>query len=64
MDRHFQVSQEKLDWVPVRALAEPLEDIHRVVPKPFLQCLGCVLRVIVLLEDKPLAQSEVLSAFH
>ena len=50
------------DWVQARALAGPLKDIHRVVPKPLLHCLGCVLRVVVLLEGEPLAQSEVLSA--
>ena len=43
------------DWVQVRALTGPFKEIHRVVPKPLLHCLGCVLRVIVLL-------SEVLSA--
>ena len=50
------VSPEKFDWIEVRALAGPLKDIHRVAPKPLLLCLGCVHRVIVLLE------SEVLSA--
>ncbi len=35
--------------------------IHRVVPKPLLCCLGCVLKIIVLLEGEPLAQSVVLS---
>ena len=50
------------DWVQLRALTGPLKDIHRVVPKPLLRCLGPVLRVIVLLEGEPLAQSEVLSA--
>ena len=50
-----------LDWVQVRALAGPHKDIHRVVLKPLLCCLGCVLWVIVLLEDEPSAQSEVLS---
>lgn len=43
------------------ALAGPLDNIHRVAPKPLLCCLGCVLQVIVLLEDEPLAQFEVLS---
>ena len=62
MDRYFQVSPEMFDWVQVRALAGPLKDIHRVVPKPLLRCLGCVLRLIVLLEGEPSAQSEVLSA--
>ncbi|XP_051533408.1 mitogen-activated protein kinase kinase kinase kinase 6 isoform X1 [Myxocyprinus asiaticus] len=62
VDSHFQVSPEMFDWVQVQALAGPLKDIHRVVPKPLLRCLGCVLRVIVLLEGEPSAQSEVLSA--
>ena len=44
------------------ALAGPLKDIQRLVPKPLLCCLGCVLRVIVLLEGEPSPQSEVLSA--
>ena len=43
-------------------MAGPLKDVQRLVPKPLLRCLGCVLRVIVLLEDEPLPQSEVLSA--
>ena len=37
----------------VWALAGPLKDIQRLVPKPLLRCLGCVLRVIVLLEGEP-----------
>jgi hypothetical protein len=49
-----------LDQVQVRALAGPLKDIQRLVPKPLLRCLGCVLRVVVLLEGEPLPQSEVL----
>ena len=48
------------DWVPVMPLAGPLKDIHRVVLKPLLCFLGCVLRVIVLLEGEPSVQSEVL----
>ena len=39
------------DQVQVQALAGPLKDIQRVVPKPLLHC---VLRVIVLLEGEPL----------
>ena len=35
------------------ALAGSLKDIQRLVPKPVLHCLGCVLRVIVLLEGEP-----------
>ena len=45
----------------------PLKDIQRLVPKPLLYCLGCVLRVVVLLEGEPSPQSEVLSTgagFH
>ena len=49
MDKHFEFSPEMFVWVQVSALAGPLKDIHRVVPKPLLLCLGCVLRVIVLL---------------
>jgi hypothetical protein len=46
--------------VQVWALAGPLKDIQRLVPKPLLLCLGCVLRVLVLLEGEPSPQSEVL----
>ena len=58
---YFQVSPEMFDQVQVRALAGPLKDIQRLVPKPLLCCLGCVLRFIVLLEGEPSPQSEVLS---
>ena len=51
------------DRVQVRALAGPLKDIQTLVPKPLLRCLGCVLRVVVLLEGEPSPQSEVLSRF-
>ena len=34
------------DRVQVRALAGPLKDIQRLVPKPLLRWLGCVLRVV------------------
>ena len=61
---YFQVSPEMIDWVQVRALAGPLKDIQRLVPKPRLRSLGCVLRVVVLLECEPLPQSEVLSALE
>ena len=47
-------SPEMFDWVQVRAMAGSLKDIQRLVTKPFLRCLGCVLRVIVLLEGEPL----------
>ena len=50
--------------VQVRALAGPLKDIQRPVPKPLLRCLGYVLRVVVLLEGEHSPQSEVLSALE
>ena len=50
--------------VQVRALAGPLKDIQRLVTKPLLRCLGCVLRVVVLLEVEPSPQSEVVSALE
>ena len=53
-----------IDRVQVWALAGPLKDIQRLIPKSLLHCLGCVLRVIVLLEGKPLPQSEVLSTLE
>ena len=59
MDSHFQVSPEMFDWVQIRALAGPLKDIHRFVPKTLQLCLGSVLRIT--LEGEPLTRSEVLS---
>jgi hypothetical protein len=56
MHRYFQASPETFDRVQVRSLAGPLKDIQRL-----LQCLGCVLRVVVLLEGELSRQSEVLS---
>ena len=61
---YFQVSPEIFDWVKVRALAGPLKDIQRLVPKSLLRCLGCVLMDVVLLEGEPSPQSEVLSALE
>ena len=61
LHRYSQVSPEIIDWVQVRTLAGRLKDIQRLVPKPLLRCLGCVLRVIVLLDGEPLPLSEVLS---
>ena len=55
---------EMFDRVQVRALAGPLKAIQRLVLKPLLCCLDCVLRVIVLLEGEPLPQSEILSALE
>ena len=51
--RLFSGLSEMFDRVQVRALAGPL-----------LHCLGCVLRVVVLLEGEPSPQSEVLSALE
>ncbi len=48
----------------VRALAGPFKNSHGVVVKPILRYFSCVLRVIVLLEGKPSAQSEVLSTLE
>ena len=61
---YFQVSQEMFDRVPVRAWAGPLKDIHRLDPKPLLECLTSVLRVVILLEGESSPQSEVLSALE
>ena len=61
---YFQVSPEMFNQVQVWALAGPLKDIHRLVTKPLLRCLGCVLRVVVLLEGEPSPLSEVLSALE
>ena len=57
---YFKVSPEMFNQVQDRALAGPLKGIQRLVPKPLLRCLGCVLRVIVLLEGEPSPQSEFL----
>ena len=61
---YFQVSPEMFDGVQVQALARPLKDIQRLVPKPLLCCLECVLMVIVLLEGEPSPQAEVQSALE
>ena len=53
----FSGLQEIFNWVQVRALARPLKGIHSL-----LQCLGCVLWIIALLEGVPSAQFEVLNA--
>ncbi len=45
-------------------LAGPFKNSHGVVVKPLLRYFSCVLRVIVLLESKPSAQSEVLSTLE
>ncbi len=41
-----------------------IQEQSRVVVKPLLRYFSCVLRVIVLLEGKPSAQSEVLSTLE
>ena len=61
---YFQVRPEMFDRVQVRALAGPLKDIQRLVRKPLLRGLGCVLRVVFLLEGEPSPQSEVLSTLE
>ena len=58
---YFQVSPEMFGRVHVQDLAGPLKDIQRVVLKPLQRCLGCVFRVVVLLEGEPSPQSVVLS---
>ena len=60
----WQTCPEMFDWVQVRALAGPIKDIQRLVPKSLLRCLGCVHRVVVLLEGEPSPQSEVLNALE
>ncbi len=56
-DAHFQVSPEIFDWVQSQAVAGQLKDIELYISHSW-----CVLRVIVLLEGEPSAQSEVLNA--
>ena len=52
------------DQVQVPALAGPLKDIQRPVPKPLLYFLSCELKVVVLLEGEPSPPSEVLSTLE
>jgi hypothetical protein len=59
---YFKVFSEMFDRVKIQILAGPLKDIQRLVPKPLVHCLACVLIVLVLLEGEPSTQSEVLSA--
>ena len=49
----FRGSSPGSGWTP--------NDIQRLVPKPLLWCLSCVLRVVFLLEGQPSPQPEVLS---
>ena len=60
---YFQISPEMFDRIQVRALARPIKDMQRLVLKPIRRCLGCVLRVVGLLEGEPSPQSEILSRF-
>ena len=62
MCSHFQVIPEMFGPVQVRSLAGPLRYIHRVMPKPCPGCLVSVLGLIILLEGKPSAKSEILRA--
>ena len=57
-------SPEMFVRVQVQAVAGPLKYFLRVVLKPLLSCLGCVLMVVVLLEGEPSPQSEVQSALE
>ena len=64
---HFQIAPEMFNRIQVWALAGPLMDIHRFVLKPllwYLGYLGCVLMVVVLLNNEPSLQSEVKSALE
>ena len=45
LQSYFQIYTELLDQVQVRALAGLLADIQRLVLKPLMRYLGCVLRV-------------------
>ena len=57
-------SPEMLDRVQVLALAGPLKDIQSLVLKPLLRCLGCELRVVVLLEGEHTPQPEIPSTLE
>src|SRR4029434_1333686 len=61
---HFQLFPQMFNWIQVWALAGPLKDMHRYSLKPPLCSLGCVPRVVVMLEGKPSHQSEVQSALE
>ena len=55
---YFQVFPEIFDWVQDGLWT------FRLVLKPLLLCLDCVLRGVVLLEGEPSPQSEVLSTLE
>jgi hypothetical protein len=60
----FFRSSEMFDQVQVRALAGTLNDIQRLVAKLLQRFLGCVLRVVVLLEGETVPKSEILIALE
>lgn len=62
VDRHLQVSTGMFSWLQASALAGPLKDINRLVLKSLLHWFSCVLKIIVLVENKLSAQSEALNA--
>ena len=64
MHSYFGVSPEMSEPAQVWALDGPLKDIQRLIPKPLLHCLGCVLRDVVLLKGVCSPQFEVLSALE
>ena len=55
---YFQDSPEMYNRVQVQALARPLKGFQRLLPKPLLRSLGCLLMVVVLLEGEALPQSD------
>lgn len=59
----FKISPEMINRaMTVWPLTGPCKDVHRVVLNPHVCYLCCVLRVVVLLKDVLLPQSEVKSA--
>lgn len=48
----FQVLPEMFDWLPFRAPAGPLQDVHWFVPSTLPHCLGCLPGTIVLFESE------------
>lgn len=57
-NHNIQISPKMFNQVQVQVLARAAEDIQRY--REALLCyFGCVLQLVVLLEDEPLSQSEV-----
>lgn len=52
--RHLGDPSMIISHVPVWNLAVPLKDIYKVVQKSLFCYLGCMLRVVVLLEEPSL----------